>query len=341
MAKKKKGMSPTVKAGTIIMFILALMWAVLTSEDAWYMKQSASVEKQIEIEPIDIVKEDKEVVKIIDKEEVIEAEKSEAEEKVKETEDVEEKVEAGKTDTFNGTQDLNKFDTKEISWSFKRNTEHQPTIGYNEGVDLAAFDAYYIVPTTDQVMYLTFDAGYENGYTASILDSLKKNNTQAAFFVTASYIKRNTDLVKRMKAEGHIVGNHSVQHKSTPTLTYDELAAELKGVEEVMETYTGYKLDLFFRPPMGTFSERSLYMTRQQGYKTIFWSMAYGDWKIDDQPGEEAAYNHVTSNSHPGAIILLHAVSKSNAEAMERILKELQRQGYRLGSLNELKSMYE
>lgn len=341
MAKKKSILNPTMKAGIIILFVMGLMWMVLSSEDAWYMrpKDKEEIESSVKVvENKDDVQEENTTKNEIKDEPIEEIEVIEETDKEEETSVI--KPEDIMANNFDITRDLNDFSSKEISWSFKRNTEHKPTTGYNEGVDLAFFDAFYIVPTANKVIYMTFDEGYENGYTASILDSLKENDVQAAFFVTASYIKNNVDLVKRMKEEGHIVGNHSVHHKNTPRLTYDETVSELKEVEEIMKTYTGYSLDLFFRPPYGTFSERSLYITRQQSYKSIFWSMAYGDWDTENQPGQDVAYNHVISNVHPGAIILLHAVSKSNTEAMDDILKELHNQGYRMGSLYEIESLY-
>jgi peptidoglycan-N-acetylmuramic acid deacetylase len=241
------------------------------------------------------------------------------------------------TDNF----DANSIDSSGLSnetkgWSFKRNSEHEKTIGYNGGVDLEKYGAYYIASTNEKVIYLTFDAGYENGYTEKILDALKNNNVKATFFLTKPYIKNNVNIVKRMKEEGHIVGNHSVTHPSFPDLTDEKVKWEIEETAKYFEEKTGYKMDLFFRPPKGEFSERTLYLTRSLGYKTIFWSLTYLDWDRNKQPGKEYAYNHVMENYHNGAIPLLHAVSRSNAEAMEDILKGLLDKGYRFGSLYEL-----
>lgn len=224
---------------------------------------------------------------------------------------------------------------EKLGWSFKRNKMHKPVVGYTS-LKLSEYGAYYIQPTEEKVVYLTFDEGYENGFSGKILDTLKEKNVSATFFVTKPYIADNPDLVKRMKEEGHMVGNHSVSHKSFPSLTDDQIINELEDTAVAYEETTGYQMDSFFRPPMGEYSERVLYLTRKEGYRTIFWSMAYKDWVVDDQPGAEAALKHVMDNYHPGAIILLHAVSESNTEALGDIIDGLHTEGYRFGSLYEL-----
>ncbi len=233
------------------------------------------------------------------------------------------------------------LDNTAIGWSFKRNTDHTPVIGYNQGIDLEKYDAFYINNKTDEkVVYLTFDLGYENGYTPMILDSLKRNGVKAAFFILDDVVKTNPELCIRMKEEGHVVGNHSNTHPSLPTLTDEELQWELTSTADIFKEATGYEMDKFLRPPRAEFSERTLYLTRLNGYRSVFYSMAYKDWLVDDQPGADAAYQHVMDNVHPGAVILLHAVSQSNAEAMDRILSSLHEQGYRFGSLYEIPSIY-
>lgn len=227
-------------------------------------------------------------------------------------------------------------DNTKISWSFKRNQEHKPVIGYNEGVDLEKFDSYYLSDTSKKEIYLTFDEGYEYGYSASILDTLKANNVKATFFLTKDFIETEPELCKRMAQEGHTVGNHSVTHPSFPSLTDEELIYEIEETARYYKEVTGYEMDKFLRPPKGEFSARTLDITKQLNYKTIFWSLAYVDWNVDNQPGKEAAYKHVMDNYHNGGIFLLHAVSQSNAEALDDIIKSLKAEGYTLLPLNEL-----
>lgn len=230
---------------------------------------------------------------------------------------------------------VSELDNTETSWSFKRNTEHEPVSGYYD-VDLSLFGSYFIRNTDEKVMYLTFDEGYEEGYTPKILDILKDNNVKATFFITSHYLNTQPDLVKRMVAEGHIVANHSVNHPSFPTLSDEEIYNELTELANDFKEVTGTDMAPFFRPPSGKYSERSLYLTRKLGYRTIFWGMAFGDWDPDNQPGKEVSYEHVLSNYHNGAIILLHAVSESNTEALDAILKDIKALGYRFGSLYDL-----
>lgn len=342
--KKQQGMSPTFKAGLIIIVVMFLVWGVVSTfgEDAWY--DNPTTEQQQEDpnpEPVSTADEKKEevVVETPAEEEPVEETPVEEDKEPEETE-----VQDNATlldDSFDYDKDPETIVNDKKGWSFRRNTDHSKVQGYNEGVPLEDYDAFYIAPTEDKVIYLTFDNGYEfENLTSSILDTLSEKGVQAAFFVTESYIRHNPELAKRMKDDGHIVANHSVNHPSMPTVTPDEMVEEIKGVETSMMEHTGYPIDLFFRPPMGEFSERSLYVTRQQGYKTIFWSMAYQDWYTDNQPGKEAAYDHVMTNYHPGAIILLHAVSRSNTEALPDIIDSLIAEGYRFGTLYELPSNY-
>lgn len=231
--------------------------------------------------------------------------------------------------------DVSELDNTETSWSFKRNTEHEAVTGYYD-VDITLFDTYFVKDTDEKVMYLTFDEGYEQGYTGEILDILKDNNVKATFFITSHYLNSQPDLVKRMVDEGHLVANHTVNHPSMPTLTEEEIYEEINVLAEDFKEVTGTEMAPFFRPPSGKYSERTLYLTRKLGYRTIFWSMAFGDWDPDNQPGSDVSYNHVLDNYHDGAIILLHAVSESNTQALDAILKDIKALGYRFGSLYEL-----
>ena len=198
-------------------------------------------------------------------------------------------------------------------------------------------NAYYLGNTSEKVIYLTFDEGYENGNTGKILDILKKLNVPAAFFVVKPYIDKEPELVKRMVDEGHIVGNHSVHHPSMAQIHDSEkFKAELTGVEDAYKELIGQDMPKFFRPPMGKYSKESLAMTKDLGYKTIFWSFAYKDWLVKDQPTEEKGINKITNGSHPGCIMLLHAVSDTNTKILEQVIKNIQNSGYEFKSLNDL-----
>jgi peptidoglycan-N-acetylmuramic acid deacetylase len=221
-------------------------------------------------------------------------------------------------------------------WGFVRNEEHrQPEMNDSISTLLSRHGAYWIGSPADKVVYLTFDEGYENGYTASILDALQANNVKAAFFVTGYYLDSQPALVRRMLDEGHIVGNHTDNHPSLPGIDNEEIKKEIRAVEQKYEDVTGRSDMKYFRPPQGEFSERTLACTRDLGYHSIFWSMAFVDW-VPLPGGSREAYQSVMDNAHNGALILLHAVSKDNAEAMDKILKGLKAQGYRFGSLDDL-----
>lgn len=233
------------------------------------------------------------------------------------------------------TYDTSVLSNEKFGWYFMPNDEHKtPTV--KSGIDYAAYSAYYVGDTSEKVIYLTFDEGYENGYTSKILDVLKQKNVKAAFFVTESYIRSNLELVKRMQAEGHTVGNHSIKHLSSPDLSDEELFYEINETAWTYKKLTGFDMPKVFRPPMGEYSERTLAVAHNMGYKTIFWSFAYKDWETDNQPGKQAAYDTVMSRYHNGAILLLHAVSSSNTEALPDIIDSLTEAGYRFGTLDEL-----
>ncbi len=360
--KKKSGMSPTFKAGLIIIVVIGIIWAFLTVSDPWYETETTGDGESTPISMADennATSEDENTETetdetktsgqdaTVDVSEPVEDETSDVGEETEE-ESASNVITPVMSDSFDYGLETGSLSNEGHFWSFKRNTDHTAVVGYSEGVDLAYFDAFFIGDTSQKVVYLTFDEGYENGYTSEILDILAQNDVQAAFFVTDSYVNNVPDLVKRMKDEGHVVGSHSVHHYDGNTgdgtalydVSDDVVVSEVADVAETMMSLTGYNIDLFFRPPGGLFSERTLYLTRQQGYKSIFWSMAYQDWYVNNQPGKEAAYDHVISNVHPGAIILLHAVSESNTQALDSILKDLKAQGYRFGSLYELPSKY-
>lgn len=239
------------------------------------------------------------------------------------------------TESINKNEPVNTAENKVYSWYFKRSNKNLPPTTEPQYLQMLKGKGYFLGDTSKKQIYLTFDEGYENGYTPQILDTLKKNNVKAAFFVTGSYVERNPDLIKRMAAEGHIIGNHSDTHPSMPSISNEQIVKELDTVEKQVQQITGQKMH-FFRPPRGEFNQRVLDVASREGYSTIFWSMAYRDWVVDEQPGKEAAYNFITNNIHNGAIILLHAVSKSNTEALDSIIKELKNRGYTFAGLEQL-----
>ncbi|MFA7637395.1 MAG: delta-lactam-biosynthetic de-N-acetylase [Monoglobales bacterium] len=232
----------------------------------------------------------------------------------------------------NVSENLNR---RKMCWGLKRNPGGVPDINPGELEILSAYDGIYLGDTKTKSLYLTFDEGYENGYTARILDILKKYNVPACFFVTGPYLKKETDLIFRMVNEGHDVGNHTVNHPSMPSLSEEEIEQELLGLERIFFENTG-KTMKFLRPPMGEHSEKSMYCSKKLGYKTVFWTIAYEDWNVDKQPSSEFVYKSVMDNLHSGAVILMHAVSKTNAETLERIIVDAIKQGYTFKSLTTI-----
>lgn len=227
------------------------------------------------------------------------------------------------------------YDNTKIGWGLKKVQGSQPEVPSSWQEMLKKYDSYYLGNTTEKTMYLTFDEGYENGYTAQILDVLKKTNTPAAFFVTGPYIKTQSELVKRMADEGHVVGNHTVNHPSMPDVSDEVLKKELSDLDGMYYDLTKKNMK-FLRPPRGEFSERTLALSKEIGYKSVFWSVAYADWDTNKQKGTENAIKQVTSQFHNGAIILLHAVSSDNANALEQIINIAKEQGYTFKSLEDL-----
>ena len=186
-------------------------------------------------------------------------------------------------------------------------------------------------------IYLTFDAGYENGYMEQILDVLKEEKVPAAFFLVGNYITENPDLVKRMEKEGHIVGNHTMHHPDMSAIAEKaDFEKELNDLEEAYKQVTGKKMKKFYRPPQGKYSETNLMQASELGYKTIFWSLAYVDWYEDKQPSREEALNILNKRIHPGAIVLLHSTSKTNSEILKELLQGWKKQGYTFKSLKDL-----
>lgn len=220
--------------------------------------------------------------------------------------------------------------------SFQGEKGNTPVVDASDD-ELKPYNAYYIGDTSQKKVYLTFDCGYENGYTTAILDALKKHEVKAAFFVVGHYINSSPDLVKRMVDEGHIVGNHTYNHPDMAKIT-DKAAfqKEISSLEELYQETTGKTMQKFYRPPQGKYSTDNLKMANELGYKTIFWSLAYVDWYVDKQPSPQDAMAKLTKRIHPGAVILLHSTSKTNAEILDQLIGEWKADGYTFGTLDEL-----
>ena len=220
------------------------------------------------------------------------------------------------------------------SWvlSFQQEIPQGPA----SGQDLARFDAAYLGDTREKVLYLTFDAGYENGHTEKILDILQNQDVKAAFFLVGNYIEKNADLVRRMVEEGHIVGNHTLHHPDMTKLSQEEFRRELEGLAQLFQTATGKEMPKFYRPPQGIYSEENLQTAKQMGYHTVFWSLAYADWDNENQPSREDALEKLTGRIHNGAVILLHLNSSTNAEILEELLTKYKEMGYTFQTIDAL-----
>ncbi len=228
---------------------------------------------------------------------------------------------------------------KAESWGLGFSEDGKPPTGKATAAELSRYDAYYIGDTNKKTIYLTFDAGYENGYTATILDALKKHNIKVTFFLVGNYVTSSPDLVKRMVEEGHTVANHTYHHPNMSSISSQEsFLKELQDLEATYESITGQKMAKFYRPPQGKYSVNNLKMAKENGYKTFFWSLAYVDWYNDKQPTREQAFSKLLSRIHPGAIVLLHSTSKTNSEILDELLSKWEEMGYSFGTLEELVS---
>ena len=240
-----------------------------------------------------------------------------------------------------------------INWGLSFDKEGEPPVGNASASELSQYDAWYVGDTSKKTIYLTFDAGFENGYTAEILDTLKQHKVPAAFFLVGTYIRDNPKLVKRMAAEGHIVGNHSMNHRDMSAVSDEAVfQKELAEVEMVYQLALGdgagaasgggksgekkVKMPKYYRPPEGRFSPQNLKMAKNLGYKTVFWSLAYVDWYEDKQPTKEEAFDKLLNRIHPGAIVLLHNTSQTNGEIMDELLTKWEDMGYTFAPITEL-----
>ena len=238
--------------------------------------------------------------------------------------------------TPNQPQPPSSPNTMTRSWWFTRNKQHQvPSVNQETVQLLSRYNGFYCLPNNSQKIYLTFDNGYELGYTSTILDILDRKGVKAAFFITGQFIDTQPDLVKRMHAAGHLVCSHTWSHPDLSTVSQETLQRELARLEQRYTELTGGQLNRYLRPPMGNYSVTSLRWTDELGYRTVFWSMAFQDWDPSNQPGADFSYQHVMDNIHPGAVILLHAVSQSNTQALEKIITDLRTQGYNFSTFNQ------
>ena len=223
-----------------------------------------------------------------------------------------------------------------IGWGIKRNNNHeQPDLGATNKKLIDEYGGMAIGNNLNPYIYLTFDVGYEGGYTNQILDTLKENDVKAAFFVTGQFVKTNPEIVKRMIDEGHIVGNHTINHKSMPDCSEDVLKDEIMGLHQKIYEQFDYEMK-YMRPPKGEYSEKTLAYVQKLGYIPVMWSFAYDDWEDSKQGREEYGKQKIFDNLHNGEIMLLHATSKDNANILDNVLKEIKKQGYEFKTLDEM-----
>ena len=222
------------------------------------------------------------------------------------------------------------------SWGLHFSGEGQPPQGTEDAQRLKKLDGAYMGDPTQKVLYLTFDAGYENGNTEKILDILKKHQVPAAFFLVGNYMEKNKDLVRRMVEEGHIVGNHTMHHPDMRKKDQAGFSKELRDLEELFREITGKEMPKYYRPPQGLYSQENLEFAQKMGYKTVFWSLAYADWDNDKRPTKEYAFSKLLPRIHNGAVLLLHSTSKTNAEILEELLTRYKEMGYTFASLDGL-----
>ena len=240
--------------------------------------------------------------------------------------------------TSNNDEKVRNLSTKKVCHSYgvaKNGVPHEISENAQKYFEENNFDAYCLdTKTKEKVLYLTFDCGYENGYTNKILDILKEKQVPSAFFCTLPQVKENKELVKRMIDEGHIVGNHSVTHPSFAEISKDKMINEVKTMDNYLKENFNYS-EPFFRFPKGEYNEVALNALNEMGYSCVFWSLAYSDWNLDKQMGSDKAYNTVISRLHPGAVILLHSVSPDNTAILGKVIDYAKSEGYEFRSLRD------
>lgn len=226
---------------------------------------------------------------------------------------------------------------KSENWGLGFGTEGKPPTGNASAEELKKYNAYFIGDTTQNTIYLTFDCGYENGNTEPILDALKKHDVKATFFVVGNFLETSPEIVKRMIAEGHTVGNHTYHHLDMSSISsMDAFKKETQDVENLFEQITGTPITKFYRPSQGKYNIENLKMAQELGYHTFFWSLAYVDWYQDKQPTKDEAFGKLLKRIHPGAIVLLHSTSSTNAQILDELLTKWEEMGYTIKPLTEL-----
>ncbi|MCC8102491.1 MAG: polysaccharide deacetylase family protein [Clostridiales bacterium] len=223
------------------------------------------------------------------------------------------------------------------NWGLSFQEEGKTPVANATAEELAQYDAYFVGDTEENVIYLTFDCGYENGNTPAILEALKNHGVSATFFVVGNFVEDNPGLVYQMLAEGHTVGNHTAHHPDMSAISdMESFQAEMEELETLFYEATGQENSKYYRPPQGKYSKSNLSMAQDLGYQTFFWSLAYVDWYQDDQPTEEEAFEKLLGRIHPGAVVLLHNTSSTNASILDELLTQWEEMGYRFGTLEEL-----
>ena len=236
--------------------------------------------------------------------------------------------------TINGIE-IESLDNKKIGWGIKRNDNHeQPDVGNVNRKILDKYQGLYMGNKEQKLVYLTFDLGYEAGYTPKILEVLKQNEVKATFFITAHYVNTQPDLVKQMIDEGHIIGNHTVNHKSMPSCSLETIKKEVMDLHSAIYDKFGYEMK-FIRPPKGEYSERTVAYTNTLGYTSVMWSFGYDDWDEKKQGREEYDKKKILDNVHNGEIMLLHATSKDNANILDDVIKEIKNMGYEFRNIDQ------
>ena len=244
---------------------------------------------------------------------------------------------AGKLYSYQKTQSAAAILSGSSSWGLSFQKEGERPVGNATIDELQKYHAYYADDTSEKKIYLTFDAGYENGNTPLILDALKKHNAPATFFVVGNFISDHPDLIKQIVSEGHTIGNHTMTHPDMSGISSKELfQKQLEDVETLYKSVTGEKMIKFYRPPRGVYSTENLTMANDMGYYTFFWSLAYVDWIQDQQPSREEAFQKLLGRIHPGAIVLLHNTSSTNGQILDELLTSWENMGYQFHSLKEL-----
>lgn len=219
-------------------------------------------------------------------------------------------------------------------WGLSFQSEGAPPVANASQEYLRNFDALYVGNANQKEIYITFDAGFENGNTERILDALKKHGVKATFFLVGNYFETQPELVKRMAEEGHTIGNHTYSHPDMSKISdIQSFQTELQKNEALYRDILGSEMPKLYRPPQGKFCEENLKMAQQLGYSTVFWSLAYVDWYVDDQPTPEQAFSKLLPRIHPGAVVLLHSTSSTNAEILDELLTKWEETGYSFGDL--------